>query len=658
MTTTRLTTAADEHAGHHDAEHDHLHDDAGMTRRRFVHSAGALAAAAALPGVDRLVDGAERLAPRAAARTTTFDGTFAYSMAMHVHSSFSEQSGSMDAQLNQAATNTVDVLWWTDHDFRMSGRGYRKTVHFTSLTAEKGATGEGGAWVWELQKAGPLASTSTGGIVTTPSSPNDTVSGGAMKVSAKSTSTAAATYGYFGNCHTGGDNYKDNLTGQTLTFDVMIPSGWSRGYLEIQLATSLHTASGGRPAGIYQLSYRFVPPGTPKSRSANGITGVVVTPLTPGQWTTFAIRPDDDVTALWPDLDVRDFQLSGITVNAVSTGDTVTGYVDYLRFDRQMSGAAQLSMQEQMELLLAPRYPTVQQRQGLEVSWLLPHLNWFGGAVVLPDGLATVTSKNYASWLNSSAVPQIHAAGGLASYNHPYGYAQGKLLSTAQQDAMLTQLAPVLLSTRALGCDLIEVGYNVRQGVGVARHIALWDVMSRNGIFLTGNGTNDDHFGKNWATLTNNFFSSAWADSMAEADLLAAMRAGRMWCAPLSKYRGAMDLLVDGAVPMGGVSVSQLASRQMAITATSLPAGSSVQVVRGPVDYAGASKPAAGTSVVATIPASGFAGGQASRAVDTSTSCFVRTQVVNSAGTIIGVSNPVWLLRSAPPGGIPPARAA
>ena len=135
------------------------------------------------------------------------------------------------------------------------------------------------------------------------------------------------------------------------------------------------------------------------------VAGVVVTPLTPGQWTTFAIRPDDDVTALWPDLDVRDFQLSGITVNAVSTGDTVTGYVDYLRFDRQMSGAAQLSMQEQMELLLAPRYPTVQQRQGLEVSWLLPHLNWFGGAVVLPDGLATVTSKNYASWLNSSAVP-------------------------------------------------------------------------------------------------------------------------------------------------------------------------------------------------------------------------------------------------------------
>jgi hypothetical protein len=32
--------------------------------------------------------------------------------------------------------------------------------------------------------------------------------------------------------------------------------------------------------------------------------------------------------------------------------------------------------------------------------------------------------------------------------------------------------------------------------------------------------------------------------------------------------------------------------------------------------------------------------------------------VRNSAGTVVGLSNPVWLLRSPPPNGIPPARAA
>jgi hypothetical protein len=50
--------------------------------------------------------------------------------------------------------------------------------------------------------------------------------------------------------------------------------------------------------------------------------------------------------------------------------------------------------------------------------------------------------------------------------------------------------------------------------------------MSRNGVFLTGNGTNDDHYGQNWHGITNNWFTSVWAASTAEADLLAALAAG------------------------------------------------------------------------------------------------------------------------------------
>jgi hypothetical protein len=42
------------------------------------------------------------------------------SMAMHVHSSFSEGTGSMAAQLAEATLNGVDVVWWTDHDWRVS----------------------------------------------------------------------------------------------------------------------------------------------------------------------------------------------------------------------------------------------------------------------------------------------------------------------------------------------------------------------------------------------------------------------------------------------------------------------------------------------------------------------------------------------------------
>ena len=130
-----------------------------LSRRDFVHGTAAVGAAVAI--LRRM----PRLPLRSAARDVAADGTSAYSMAMHIHSSFSEQSGSMDGQLFQAAKNSVDVLWWTDHDYVMDGIGYRKTVHFTSLTSESGGPGERGPWIWTKAESGPLASTSGGGIV-------------------------------------------------------------------------------------------------------------------------------------------------------------------------------------------------------------------------------------------------------------------------------------------------------------------------------------------------------------------------------------------------------------------------------------------------------------------------------------------------------------
>jgi hypothetical protein len=258
-------------------------------------------------------------------------------------------------------------------------------------------------------------------------------------------------------------------------------------------------------------------------------------------------------------------------------------------------------------------------------------------------------------------IPQIHKTGGLVSYNHPYGYNDGPLLPATQQNTLVSQVAAKLLPTAtapaALGADLLEVGYKLRGGCDLAHHVALWDVMSRNAVFLTGNGTNDDHFGVNWRGTGNNWFTSAWAASTAEADLLAALAAGRSWCAPLSAYRGSLDLLIDGTCPMGSVSVASVSSRKLTATATGIPAGGSLQVLQGAVDYAGTAALTANTKVIATYAASQLAGGSISLPVDTTKGSFVRSQVRNSAGALIGLSNPAWLLRTAPPRGIPPARS-
>ena len=196
------------------------------------------------------------------------------------------------------------------------------------------------------------------------------------------------------------------------------------------------------------------------------------------------------------------------------------GNFDYLRFSRS-SGDVQLQAQQDMEVGYASSYPGVQQFQSLEVSLALPHINWYGsGVAVTEDG--TVGAGNYQAFLQSTVIPQIHAAGGLVSYNHPYGVQPIAALPLAVQNQKLTSVALALLKDRALAADLLEVGHPLRSGVDLAHHIALWDVCSRNALFLTGNGVSDDHVGTNWLRFSTNWFTSVWAASKGQADLLSA----------------------------------------------------------------------------------------------------------------------------------------
>jgi hypothetical protein len=245
--------------------------------------------------------------------------------------------------------------------------------------------------------------------------------------------------------------------------------------------------------------------------------------------------------------------------------------------------------------------------------------------------------------------------GGLISWNHPFGYNTGPLLSAAEAVARRRQLFQDMLRVGAFGVDILEVGYTLRGNVNTATHIELWDTFSRNGTFLTGNGTTDDHSGNSWRTLNNGFATGAWAAARSEDAVTAALAAGRVYTAHIGRWPGGqLDVLVDGEVPMGGISVSTKTSRSIRVWANALPAGSTVQLVAGPVDYAGQADP--GSVVLRTIPASTFVAGLATVSVDTSTSRFYRVQARASDGSIIGTGNPVWLLRSSPPGGIPGPR--
>ncbi|MGI8777893.1 MAG: hypothetical protein ACR2LJ_11075 [Acidimicrobiales bacterium] len=203
----------------------------------------------------------------------------------------------------------------------------------------------------------------------------------------------------------------------------------------------------------------------------------------------------------------------------------------------------------------------------------------------------------------------------MASCNHPFGTAPGKAWPIDKQDTTRRTVAAIMLDSRANHANVLEVGYAQRGHLPLAQHLSLWDTMWRNGLWMTGTGVTDDHSGhaKSWTSGVNRYITTAWAATAQVGDLLAALRAGRVFCSDLPKFKGgALDLMVDGVVPMGPISVRpDLDQRQLTIMAVGLPKGGSVQVVRGRVDYAGSSYPDPLSEIVMTIPAADVSTGSA-----------------------------------------------
>ncbi|WP_189316124.1 hypothetical protein [Streptomyces brasiliensis] len=78
-------------------------------------------------------------------------------------------------------------------------------------------------------------------------------------------------------------------------------------------------------------------------------------------------------------------------------------------------------------------------------------------------------------------------------------------------------------------------------------------------------------------------------------------------------------------------------------------------MVQGTVDGAGPSVPEPGTTF-REFASSDLAKGYLDLTIDTNAPRFVRVEVRSATGEAIALSNPVWLLRGDPAGGIPAGR--
>ncbi len=578
-----------------------------VTRRGLVGLGAGLGAAAVGTG---LLPSTATAAPRAARR--------AVSMAMHVHSSFSEGGSwaaggggaSMMAQLDQAQRNGVDVVWWTDHDWRMQAYGYFQEIAFDG-------TPEGGQLSWTQQRQGPLGATSHA-FVTEPRSAQE--AGRALRVEATGPSTDWGTSYLWAKA--GNSFYSTNLTGTTISVDVLAEQLGPDAELVVQLETSNRPATAGRPAGLYLLEYRVG--ATAGESLPTPLTGVVTTAAT-GDWQTLTVHPVEDVRRFWPDLVAEDTGLARIRFGVrARNGATGRAVFDRLRIDWG-EAVTQTPVQTQRELMqrLAPRYSGVTQALGSEVS-MTRHLNVFmtdfelyplPPAVKAPKADMSVEAT-------TEAVDWYHQRGALVQYNHPE--------TTAEE----------FVATRALGADLVEVPGEDEEVL--AHRLELFDAAARNAVFLTATSQLDDHAGKNWAALRHGFVTSAWASSTDVPDLLEAMAAGRLWSHHLSRAPHAeLDLVARGRSVMGQVLLTRGTRLPVEVVAQGLPAGATLDLVVGLCDRSGVAQASVERR---TVPVPVRPGRPARVVLERGVGSYLRVEAHDADGSLLAMGNPVWLL--------------
>ena len=569
-------------------------------------------------------------------------------MAMHVHASASEGPGSMEAQLVQAARCGVDVLWWTEHDHRMSAHDAATLIRFSGLTETPPDAAE---WTWTPSSVGaPAVADHT--FCTPAQHPELGDRPSAVELAVQARGAGQTRHLLAGQSEDLLN--RTSLAGASLSIEVYPTSISSGGFLALEIVTSYRPSRAGLPAGEYVLSYRVggaQAPGTAKI--VNGTTALITMAAPVGQWTTLTMTPEADLARLWPGVDGQDAALFSLSVvaSAHGPGRTASGLVTNLRFTRRAGGQVPLVTQRRLMQRYAAQFPTVQQIQALEVSLTTPHLGWYGQKVSLPDNTHRRPLPSLDPQVAVDAVRMIHDRGGLASYCHPFGTSLGALPEPEQERARAAKSSE-LISNRALGCDLLEVGYRLRGGCTLAQHESVWDNCSRNAIFLTGLGVSDDHKGKDWTDDELNFVTWVWAPDTSIESLLTAMRRGRAYFGDVARFRGRLDLYIDGRSVMGTASVSNRSQREVSLLASDLPPRSTIEIRRGIVDLAGPHNTTPDISTTA-LSSDSAANGQKRISVDTRRSCFVRVVVKDGGGLPVAFSNPVWLLRSTPKTGLP-----
>jgi hypothetical protein len=506
---------------------------------------------------------------------------------LHLHGSFSEGEGSIDSHSFEARDVGCDVLWWSDHDFRITT--YQHVARFGFEGMEE-PLGRNESWAPRLRR--DVAGRKLLEVVTRPSDSELAFVRAPVKEGAQSLRLAVRGEGEgFATqlLALGADRFlvrRSLATGVTLRLALHPESIGPEAYALVEAQLSEHAPRDG--LGLVPLFVRYLV-GWEGPARREGQVYLVPVAAESGRWNELALPLTADAVRGFPGSPGEDNALFRLALGVQARrGARAAACFDDLRIEQARAGPEMYAREGEVIQEVGALHPGLAQLQGVEVSYGSRHLNVFCERPVLPDydaiaGEVAAAAKGgfderaFRAEVIRRVVAEVHELGGLVSYNHPFGTEFEEAGRKRSNEEMLE----ALLATRADGADILEVGYRDRGGATLADHLWLWDQAALGGLRLVGTGVSDSHGGKDnrWRGTANNFVSWIWAAEPTKARFIEGLRRGRVFFGDLERFDGELDIVAEDGSRMGATVASGKQVTRVQLIALGLEGSESIVVV-------------------------------------------------------------------------------
>ena len=583
---------------------------------------------------------------------TSARGESAWSCQLHLHGSFSEGVASIDSHSWEARDVGADVLWWSDHDFRITSHGMADGFGFEhkqedverDTLVSSGKKSMRGLWLYE--KHADRREVGGWEIV------DDHVEGEkAMRM------WVVGKNERFGGRYIrlGADN---SSLGRPLAAGIRLRLAVKPGvtgldsHAVVLIDLSEHPVEPrGEELEIEQTLMRYVIGGVRFEPFREGSTYTAWVDATDGEWNELVFELTQDVERGFPEIVGRDNSMNriGFGVEARQSVEFECLFDD-LRVEQAVPSSEMFAVQRATIDEVAQRYPSLRQLQGAEVSYASEHMNEFSVETELLDYAAIAaeleaageaTPERFRQVVLERAIDGAHARGGLISFNHMFGASWVGNTKNDKRRSALEEVRELI----AHGIDLLEVGYVARGGQRLSDHLWVWDKLASEGLPVIGTGVSDSHGGEDqrWRDGENNFVSWIYAPTTDKADLIEGLRAGRVFFGDLVTFDGALDLLSDHGHAMGQVVLTDREQVQVGLYARGARPNHTLHVIES------------GTHVdTLFLKQEEF---EHALAIAPDGPTFLRVVLHDRRDTPKVFTNALHYVREAPPEGLPAARA-